>query len=299
MDGKNMSLRPHTLEDVVGQTQAKENLQIIMDAAKMRNEVLAHMLLYGPSGTGKTSLAEIVAREMGTEIQTANAANLSSVKAILPYIMRIKEGSILFLDEIHRIPAAVQEFLYPVLEDFRCDVGGMSALSIDIPRFTMIGATTDVGKVERPMYYRCDHRLELVLYSVGEIQELVDVNMSKYGIGLKKCGSQAIARASRGTPRIANSNLRWIRDYTQAKKLPDKEIDRAVVEVAMQKRGISPDGLTEYDRRYLKALIGGPMGLTTLSSAIDVEQDTIANTIEPFLIRMGKIRKTPKGRVLV
>lgn len=294
----NNNLRPISFNDVVGQKQIVDMLKICTESAKKRNEALGHVLLGGGPGLGKTSLSTILAAELNCQLQIANGANLRSIKNILPYIMRIKERGILFIDEIHRCHTQVQEFLYPVVEDFRCDLGYATQISHMVPRFTLIGATTNAGLLSQPMLDRFTYKFVLEYYSVDELYTLIALNSVKLNVKLTKEACRVIAAASRGTPRIANNLLRWCRDYTDSKKSVYITQDLAVE--ALKTSGIDSDGTSDSDNKYLHVLQSSfePVGIKTLVSMTGIDEDTILNNIEPFLFRMGKIKKTPRGRVL-
>ena len=298
-------LRPNQLSDILGQKDVVEVLNISIKSAKSRNDCLAHTLFYGPPGTGKTTLANAISNEMGTSLQIANGANLRSIKNLLPYIMRVEDHSILFIDEIHRMTNIVEEFLYPVMEDFKVDMS-MSGkeifgetLSIDIPRFTLMGATTEYGSLSKPLIDRFQHKHTLKLYNKIELQEIIDINSKKLNLKMSHQASNFVTKVSRGTPRIANAALEWLRDYQLAQGI--ETLTESNVETAMGMKGIDSQGMTEMDRKYLKTLknSGQPLGIDTLSCMTGIDRQTIEGIIEPWLLQNSHIAKTSKGRVCI
>jgi len=298
-------LRPKTLSDIIGQKEVVEVLNISIKSAKTRNDCLAHTLFYGPPGTGKTTLANAIANEMGCSLQIANGANLRSIKNLLPYIMRVEDHSILFIDEIHRMTNIVEEFLYPVMEDFKVDMS-MSGkdifgetISIDVPKFTLIGATTEYGSLSKPLIDRFQHKHTLKLYNEVELQEIVNINSNKLNLKMSNKASVFVTKVSRGTPRVANAALEWLRDYHTAQG--SETLSESDVETAMGMKGIDSDGMTEMDRKYLETLktSGQPLGIETLSCMTGIDRQTIEGIIEPWLLQNSKIIKTSKGRVCV
>ena len=298
-------LRPKTLSDIIGQKEVVEVLNISIKSAKTRNDCLAHTLFYGPPGTGKTTLANAIANEMGCSLQIANGANLRSIKNLLPYIMRVEDHSILFIDEIHRMTNIVEEFLYPVMEDFKVDMS-MSGkdifgetISIDVPKFTLIGATTEYGSLSKPLIDRFQHKHTLKLYNEVELQEIVNINSNKLNLKMSNKASVFVTKVSRGTPRVANAALEWLRDYHTAQG--SETLSESDVETAMGMKGIDSDGMTEMDRKYLKTLktSGQPLGIETLSCMTGIDRQTIEGIIEPWLLQNSKIIKTSKGRLCI
>ena len=298
------SLRPNNLSDILGQETVKQVLEITIQSAKRRNDCLSHSLFYGPPGTGKTTLANAMANEMGCDIQVANGANLRTIKNLIPYIMRVENHSILFIDEIHRMTKIVEEFLYPVMEDFKVDmsVAGRDlvgeTISIDLPKFTLIGATTEYGSLPKPLIDRFEHKYTLSLYNNIDLKQIVNYNCNKLNIQMTNQAANFVTKVSRGTPRIVNSILQWIRDYGIAQGLTT--LSESDIERAMAMKGIDAEGMTQSDRKYLKVLrkSGQPMGINTISSIIGIDKETIEGIIEPWLLSNGKIIKTSKGRVI-
>jgi len=299
------TLRPNKLSDILGQKSVIEVLNINIKSAKHRNDCLPHTLFYGPPGTGKTTLANAMANEMGCSIQVANGANLRSIKNLIPYVMRIEEHSILFIDEIHRMTNIVEEFLYPVMEDFKVDmsISGKEMLgeimSVDIPKFTLIGATTEYGSLSKPLIDRFEHRHTLVLYNKVELKQIIDYNSEKLNLKMSEKASNFVTTVSRGTPRTANALLQWVRDYGIAHGL--ETLSEGDVEAAMAMKGIDREGMTNVDRKYLKVLrkSGQPLGINTICSIMGSDRETIEGIIEPWLLRNNKILKTSKGRIAI
>ena len=296
-------LRPTSLSGILGQEKVIDALKISIKSAKIRKDNLHHTLFYGPPGTGKTTLANAIASEMRCQIQIANGANLRSIKNLIPYVMRIEPNSILFIDEIHRMTNIVEEFLYPVMEDFKVDMSVPTkdivgeTISIDIPSFTLIGATTEFGSLSKPLIDRFSHKHTLKLYNKVELRQIVDHNSNKLNLKMSDSAADFVTTVSRGTPRIANANLEWLRDYQIAEG--HSALSESHVEDAMAIRGIDAEGLTDMDRVYLKTLQNRsePIGIDTLSSMTGIDKDTIEGIIEPWLLQNNKIMKTSKGRV--
>ena len=296
-------LRPTSLSGILGQEKVIDALKISIKSAKIRKDNLHHTLFYGPPGTGKTTLANAIASEMRCQIQIANGANLRSIKNLIPYVMRIEPNSILFIDEIHRMTNIVEEFLYPVMEDFKVDMSvptkdiAGETISIDIPSFTLIGATTEFGALSKPLIDRFGHKHTLKLYNKVELRQIVDYNSNKLNLKMSDSAVDLVTTVSRGTPRIANANLQWLRDYQIAEGHP--MLSESHVEDAMAIRGVDREGLTDMDRTYLKTLQNRiePIGIDTLSSMTGIDKETIECIIEPWLLQNNKIMKTSKGRV--
>ena len=293
-------LRPTKFDDILGQASVLDALQISVDSAKKRNTCLGHMLFYGPAGTGKTTLANAISNEMGCSLQTANGANLRNVKSIIAYLMKIEENSILFIDEIHRMTPIVEEFMYPVMEDFQLDmaVSEEKTISIPIPNFTLIGATTEIGLLAKPFIDRFKNKHTLKLYNDKDLRAIAEVNVGKLEISLSDDAMNLAAKISKGTPRIVNSTLEWLRDYKIARNLSQLSVED--VKEAMKIRGVDSNGLTDVDRQYLRVLKKSdiPMGVSTISATTGIDRATIEGIIEPWLLRNDIITRTPRGRIL-
>lgn len=289
-------IRPVCFDNIVGQEDAVERLQIMVAGCKDGASVMPHVLIDGPPGLGKTTMAGAIANALGVNLYTANAANIRSVKNILPYLMNIDPRSVLFLDEIHRLPIAVEEFLYPVMEDFRLDLTVENKIeSIDLPMFTMIGATTSGGSLSQPFYDRFTIKEHLVFYSPDELAKLAKSNSEKMGLNIDDEELVEIAKRSKGTPRILNARLKWYKSYVaySGKKVSVDEI--------FNKQGIDSLGMDNNDRLYIEVLKknrGNPMGLKSISSLTGISMETIENSIEPFMMRMGYAMRTQKGRII-
>jgi Holliday junction DNA helicase RuvB len=297
-------LRPKRLEDVVGQRAVVDRLRIILNAARKRKEPLGHLLLDGPPGLGKTTFATVLPRELGTECQITSGPVLSAPKDLLPYLTNASYGSILFIDEIHRLPPTVEEFIYPVMEDFRVDISlgeGLNARTINMPlkQFTVVGATTRSGLLTAPLRDRFVNREHLEFYSVDELQVIIGRNAKKLGSRISDEAAALIAQRARGTPRIANNLLRWTRDYADSEA--DGVISVDLAHAALAKREVDLLGLDRQDRRYLERLIGvfggGPAGIQAIGHSMNIAPDTLEDEVEPFLLRCGLIQRTPRGRV--
>ncbi len=297
------NLRPQKLGDIIGQSRVVQKLKIAISAAQKNNRILRHVLLSGGPGLGKTTLSLVVANELQTEVQIANGANLQQIKQILPYLIKIKENSILFIDEIHRISTEVMEFMYPAIEDFQLNlVQGNTTRTIKLSPFTLIGATTSAGSLTQSLQDRFPLHLYLDFYSLQELTEIIAINAEKLRTNISDDGLQYLAEISRGTPRIANNYLLWILDYAIYHDSLGSNLQVSLIQKAMNLYGVSKKGLTVNDIYYLNVLRknfnGGPVGLPTLAAATNFCQKTIMNNIEPYLLRRGLIEKTPRGRIL-
>lgn len=294
------SLRPTRFKDLVGQSKLVDALKISVDSANARGDALNHCLFSGSAGLGKTTLSEALANELGVDIQIANGANLRSIKNLLPYLTRATDRSIIFIDEIHRMTTLVEEFMYPVMEDFKLNMtDGEEVISIDLPKFTIVGATTEAGSLAAPLRDRFKLKFTLELYDELSLSCLIENNCKKLNVSMSDDAIFSLASVSRGTPRIANGLLEWVRDYQIAKGLNEVSQGNLLDSLAM--RGIDPDGSTENDRKYLNFIRKqkSPVGVNTIASSININKDTITNVIEPFLLQNNLIIKTSKGRLAV
>ncbi len=302
-DDGEVSLRPQTLAEYVGQEKAKGNLRVYIEAARRRGEPLDHVLLHGPPGLGKTTLATIIANEMGVDIRKTSGPAIEKPRDLAALLTNLNDNDILFVDEIHRMNRAVEEILYPAMEDGEIDIilgQGPSANSIrlELKKFTLIGATTRSGQLSAPLRDRFGVILKLELYEPEELQKIVERSAGLLNIGIDKGGSLEIARRSRGTPRIANRLLRRVRDFAEV--MADGVITKEVADDALTRMEIDHIGLDAIDRRLLRSIIlhygGGPVGLETLAATINEEAVTIEDVYEPFLMQQGFLTRTPRGR---
>lgn len=298
-------LRPQSMREMVGQREVYERLQIAVDAAAKRGEPLGHILLDGPPGLGKTTFATCIPRDLGVSLQIASGAALAAPKDVIPYLTNAEERSVLFIDEIHRLPKAVEEFLYPAMEDFRIDLTlgeGVNARTINMPLrpFTLIGATTRTGLLSAPLRDRFQMREHLDFYTVTELAEIVRRNAGKLRVEIEPRAAEEIAARSRGTPRLANNRLRWVRDYALSRA--DGRITYSVACDALAMQGIDRLGLDPQDRKYLETIArvfgGGPVGVEAVAHTLNIAPDTLIDEVEPFLLRSELLIRTPRGRRL-
>ena len=298
------SLRPQTFAGYIGQRKAKENLKVYIEAAKQRGEPLDHVLFYGPPGLGKTTLAGVIANEMGTRMKITSGPAIGKPGEMAAILSNLKEGDVLFVDEIHRLNRQVEEVLYPAMEDYAIDImigKGATARSIrlDLPKFTMVGATTRAGLLSAPLRDRFGVVHHLEFYEVGELKEIILRSAQKLEVAIDDAGAVELAKRSRGTPRLANRFLKRVRDFAQVKY--DGRITKEVAAFALDLLEVDTYGLDQNDRNILLTILqkfsGGPVGLDTLAAAIGEDAGTIEDVYEPFLVKNGFLNRTPKGRV--
>ena len=299
------TIRPDSIDEYIGQTEVKENLKIYIDAAKMRDETLDHVLLYGPPGLGKTTLANIIAAEMGTNIKTASGPSIEKSGDLAAILSTLEEGDILFIDEIHRIPRYIEEILYPAMEDFKLDiiVGSDSSsrnIRIDLPPFTLVGATTRAGDLSSPLRDRFGIVARLEYYTEDELTEIVKRTGRVLNTTIDDDAAHELAKRSRGKPRIANRLFKRVRDFAQV--LGDGNINLKIAKIALDKLKVDKLGLDSTDYNLLKSIIekfnGGPVGIEAIASSIGEEQSTIEDVYEPYLLQTGLLKRTSRGRIV-
>jgi len=291
-----MNLRPQKFDDIIGQKDVVDRLRISAFGCKNSTSAMPHVLIDGPPGLGKTTIASAIASELGVNLYTLNAANVRNVKSLLPYLMGITLKSVLFIDEIHRLPKIVEEFLYPVMEDFKMEILiEQNPETIDIPEFTLVGATTSGGSLSQPFYDRFIIKEHLSFYEPDVLAELVGLNARKLGLNLTDEEKIEIAKRSKGTPRVLNARLQWYKNYT-AYYPNEKDIEKIY-----SSQGIDENGFDQNDKKYIDALRknrANPLGLKALSSLTGIAMETIENSIEPYMIRKGFVLRTQRGRIL-
>ena len=301
---RDAALRPKFLREVVGQRKVARRLEIAVNAARKTKEPLGHILFDGPPGLGKTTFATVLPNELGTNIQMTSGPALSKPADLLPFLTNLEEGSILFIDEIHRMPRVVEEFIYPAMEDFRIDIvlgEGVNArtISMNLKHFTLIGATTRSGMLSSPMRDRFKMQEHLEFYSVDELAEIVRVNARKLQTETSDEAAYELAKRSRGTPRIANSRLAWVRNFAISEA--DGKINLDMAKQALEMAEVDEEGLDKQDRKYLEILIdvfaGGPTGVEALAATMNIPSDTLSDEVEPYLLREQYIVRTPRGRL--
>lgn len=298
------TIRPETIDEYIGQTDVKENIRVFVSAAKMRNEALDHVLLYGPPGLGKTTLAFIIAHELGTNIKTASGPSIEKSGDLAAILSSLEPGDVLFIDEIHRMPRYIEEILYPAMEDFSLDIivgseGNSRNIKIDLPPFTLVGATTRAGDLSAPLRDRFGIINKLQFYTVEELTDIVKRTARVLDCRIDEDAAVELAMRSRGTPRIANRLFKRVRDFAMVKG--NGEIDKEITEEALDRLKVDKMGLDNTDRELLNAIItkfnGGPVGVEAISSSIGEEVTTIEDVYEPFLLQNGLLKRTSRGRV--
>lgn len=298
------ALRPSTLDEYIGQASVREQMTIFIQAAKLRGEALDHVLISGPPGLGKTTLAHIIANEMGSSLKVTSGPVLERQGDLAALLTNLEAGDVLFVDEIHRLNPVVEEILYPAMEDYQLDIvigegPAARSLKLELPKFTLVGATTRTGLLTSPLRDRFGIQARLEFYTEAELSMIITRSASKLDLPLDEAGSGEIARRSRGTPRIANRLLRRVRDYAEVKG--DGHITNTIADEALNMLSVDAEGFDGMDRRVLLSIMekfdGGPVGLDSLAAAVGEERDTIEDVLEPFLIQQGFLMRTPRGRV--